>query len=247
MIQSYTFTGSGRQIDAAGVSFRYESGFDGSGVTSIALRIDGNAVGTFEPGDQLDIPTTAKRWEIVPTSSGCTGTVRIGLGKVTSAKLSGIVQTVDGGRTRSITGAAFAGYGWMAATASNNPFVQLWNPSTNKRLVVNGMYAGSNGAQVAHLRMGGVVLSGTGLTQATVVAKSGSSSAPVGEVRAAANASMSAFGGSNAMALYIPTGSTKDHKPSEPWIVPPGTGLLFVGSVQGVDMGATFEWFEESI
>lgn len=142
MLQTYGFTGAGRQIDAAGTSFRYESGTDSGGVTELTLRVDGVPVGTFEPGDQLDIPTACKRWELVPTSSTCNGRVRIGMGRVTSAKLNGTVSVINGERERVKAGQCFiakfyTGEG-IGVSASQFSAGMLRNPSgSGKNLMIS--------------------------------------------------------------------------------------------------------------
>jgi hypothetical protein len=247
MIQSYTFTGSGRQIDASGVSFRYESGSDGSGVTSIALRIDGNAVGTFEPGDQLDIPTTAKRWEIVPTSTGCTGTVRIGLGRVTSAKLAGVVQTIDGGRSRSLAGGGLAGYGGVGAVAGQFGQSQLWNkPASGKNLIVTAVSvaSGAQGPLNCSAFMGQVQLAtflGSGQNK-----KAGDSASSAAEIRCENVAAGRAPAVSAILRNFSGQSSQQaDWKSSEPIVILPGYGLTIHHWGPAVDLGVSFEWFQE--
>lgn len=84
MIQTYTVPVSGRQINAAGTFFRYESsGIEGSD-QSLKVRIDGNDAGTFLPGDSIEIPGQASTWELVPLS--CSAIVKVGFGRITSVR-----------------------------------------------------------------------------------------------------------------------------------------------------------------
>jgi hypothetical protein len=244
MIQTFNFTGTGRQIDAAGVSFRYESGSDGSGVTSIALRIDGNAVGTFEPGDQLDIPTTAKRWEIVPTSTGCTGTVRIGMGRVTSAKLSGVVQTIDGARARSISNAAFAAYGFTSPAAGAYSTVQLWNNGTGgKNLILNDLAVLSNSAGAVAVSVHIVNAALANQIQPGRSKRAGGADSACGVIRGQATTQASNM----VRTFLMPVSTTMVWKPVEPLVIPPNFGVIVQNIGQNIDVGASFDWFEEPI
>jgi hypothetical protein len=137
MIQQFTFDGTGRQIDARGVNFRYESGTDTSGNTDLKLWVDGSAVGTFSPGDLLELPEACKRWEVKPVSSNCTGVVKIGMGKVTTTKVAGVVNTVDVGRSRSINGNNFVFSANVQGTATTSAVAVLFNPAgSGKRILV---------------------------------------------------------------------------------------------------------------
>ena len=155
----------------------------------------------------------------------------------------GVVQTVDGGRARSLADRAFAVYGYKAQVASQNPFVQLFNPAGSKKVaVVNGISLGANATQTAHIRTGNVAVAGSHLSAG--VSKRNGNASVVG-VRVASNASFTWVGGTDAMAIFLTAGKTEQHKPTEPWIVTPGNGLVLVGSNQASDLGASFEWFEE--
>ena len=247
MIQTYNFTGEGRQIDAAGVSFRYESGTDGSGVTSIALRIDGMPVGTFEPGDQLDIPAAAKRWEIVPTSNGCTGTVRIGMGRVTSAKLNGVVQTIDGGKSRSLAGGGLSAYCGIGSVASQFGQAQLWNKAgSGKNMIVTAVSvaSGAQGPLNCSAFMGQVQLAtliGSGQNK-----KAGGATSAAAETRVENVASGRAPTVPQILRSFSGLASQQsDWKSSEPIVILPGYGLTVHHWGAAVDLGVSFEWFEE--
>ncbi len=94
MLQTLTFAGP-RLINAAASFFRYESGSAGGADESIRLRADGQDLGTYYPGDSVELPQACSSWEISPTSSACAGIVRLGVGRVQSARLSGRVSVVD--------------------------------------------------------------------------------------------------------------------------------------------------------
>lgn len=245
MIQTYTFTGTGRQIDAQGVFFRYESGTDGSGVTAIRVLADGAILGTFEPGDTIDLPTPAKRWEIYPTSTGCIGAVRVGNARVSSNKLQGIVQTVDGGRARSISGVAFSGYVDQQGVASNSGFVQLFNATgSNKLLIVNrlSILCGASPSSV---------IASFGATPFTSQLQMGQSKrvygsmSTAGQLRYQSQATPPSSSGS-LRGWQLQASTTFDYVPSEPIVLSSGASLNIGMSAQNNFIGATFEWFEEA-
>ncbi|TBO31327.1 hypothetical protein EYS42_08770 [Aquabacterium lacunae] len=247
MIQTYTFRGQGRQIDAAGVSFRYESGSDGAGETTIELRVDGIPLGTFEPGDQLDLPTPARRWEIVPRSSGCLGSVRIGMGRVTSAKLSGVVQTIDGGKSRSLAGGGLAAYCGVGSVASQFGQAQLWNTAgSGKNLIVTAcsVASGAQGPLNCSAFLGQVQLStyiGAGQNKKTGGAVSTAAQTRVENVGAGRAPSVPQI-----LRNFSGLASQQaDWKSSEPIVILPGYGLTVHHWGAAVDLGVSFEWFEE--
>jgi hypothetical protein len=247
MIQTYTFRGQGRQIDASGVSFRYEAASDGSGETTIDLRVDGIPVGSFEPGDQLDLPTAARRWEIVPRSAGCLGSVRIGMGRVTSAKLSGVVQTVDGGKSRSLAGGGLAAYCGVGSVAGQFGQAQLWNKAASgKNLIVTAcsVASGAQGPLNCSAFLGQVLLSsliGSGQNK-----KAGAATSAAAETRVENVASGRAPAVPQILRNFSGLASQQaDWKSSEPIVILPGYGLTVHHWGAAVDLGVSFEWFEE--
>jgi hypothetical protein len=77
----------GRQVNAAGTFFRYESAGNEGTDTSLRLRVDGNDCGSFLPGDSIELPYQGKTWELTPaTVNGCSANVKIGLGRITTVR-----------------------------------------------------------------------------------------------------------------------------------------------------------------
>lgn len=246
MIQQYSFDGSGRQIDAQGVFFRYESATDGAGLTDLMVTIDGQNMGVFSPGDSLELPKSARRWEVKPVSPGCVGLVKIGNALIKSQKLQGVVQTIDGGRARSLGGTAFIGNAYAVSSAGNFTYVQLYNkPTSDKNLVVNAMTCIATAQMGFHLRGNTVplaTLQGAGLSKRLGVAGSN-----VTELRAAYSNALSDFSSSGLRLFGGAAGGIPSFiRFTEPIIIPPGLGLL-CHTTSTVDLGVTFEWFEEPI
>lgn len=94
MLQTLTFDGA-RVINAEASFFRYESGSAGGADESIKVRADGQDLGLYFPGDSVELPDRRSMWELVPTTATCRGVVRVGVGRVQSARLSGSVRVID--------------------------------------------------------------------------------------------------------------------------------------------------------
>ncbi len=142
MLQTFTFRAVDgvRQVNAKGTFFRYEAGQAGGADTSIRVTADGYELGTYQPGDGIELPTPASTWTITATSAGCVGTVRIGTARVQSARLVGDVNVIDNERAKTLGGQAFQGSGTVLGGGTGVPRVSLWNPGTSTvMLVINSM------------------------------------------------------------------------------------------------------------
>jgi hypothetical protein len=242
MIQQFTFDGNGRQIDARGVTFRYESGTDASGITDLKLWIDGNAVGTLSPGDLLELPMEGKRWEVKPVSPTCYGVVKVGIGKITTTKVAGVVSTVDGGKARSISGGAFAGVMGVGGAAGVSSLAQVWNKSTNANIIINSLSASSSG----------VLDFGAWLNSSALVSVIGSGSA---KRQGKPASTVAELRGGTLLNSSFPAGSTwlkqwahaNDWRMTEPIVIPPGAGLCVHNWTLNATIQLSIEWFEEAI
>jgi hypothetical protein len=246
MIQQFTFDGAGRQIDARGVTFRYESGTDASGITDLKLWIDGNAVGTLSPGDLLELPMEGKRWEVKPVSPTCYGVVKVGIGKITTTKVAGVVSTVDGGKARSMAGLAFAGYGFQAGSTGSRAVVQLWNKSANKTLVVNAVSLSSSAALNIQV---GIVGAAVGSVFSNGLSKgSGMAASTNAELRAGLITPASLLAASSLYKSWVSSvAGLQEWRMTEPIAIPPGKGIQAQAWSDNADIQTSFEWFEEAI
>lgn len=129
MLQTLNFKGP-RQINGSGTFFRYESGSAGGADESIRVRADGQDLGIYWPGDSIELPDERKTWDIIPTTPTTVGVVRVGVGRVQSARLVGNVRVIDGERDKVASGVCFRG-GAAAPGATNGPFVQVFNPGSS--------------------------------------------------------------------------------------------------------------------
>nr|WP_295075361.1 hypothetical protein [uncultured Roseateles sp.] len=145
MLQVLNFSGA-RQINGKASFFRYESCSAGGADESIRVRADGNDLGTFLPGDYVKLPIEAERWEVTPATPTAIGAVRLGLGEVGSARLTGVVSVVDGEKQKVMAGQCFRGS--QAKTgATSGPLIQVWNPpGSGKNLLVQAIRIGCSAA-----------------------------------------------------------------------------------------------------
>ncbi len=251
MIQTFEFYGTGRQINAVGRFFRYESGIDGSGVTDIALTIDGNRVGTIQPGDDIEIPQEASRWEIAPVSSGCTGRVRVGNARITSQKLSGVVQTVDAGLQRAFTSQAFVSQEFTIAAggAGLHTHCQLFNRSTSKTVVVKSIRASSASAVQVRFHFSPFQHASPRDNYSSAAKNAGTAAG----TSWAGYTSKYIAGVANPdlpvpvplWVLAIAAGGRDEKVFIDPLVLPPQTGLVGVVMSANVAASVGFEWHEE--
>lgn len=145
MLQTLNFNGP-RQINAQATFFRYESGSAGGADESIRVRADGSDLGLFWPGDSVELKDPAKLWEIVPATTSCAGVVRVGMGRVQSARLVGTVRVIDGERDKVAAGLCFRGSQGLTG-GPNGPLIQVYNPPLSGRnLFIQAIRIGSSGA-----------------------------------------------------------------------------------------------------
>lgn len=117
MLQTFTFDGGGRLVNMQADYFRYESGGAAGADESIRMRMDGQDLGTYLPGDAITLPRRGVLFEITPVNPACSGVIRLGLGRLDSARLVGTVRVVDEGQAKTLAGGQFAGAAASGASA----------------------------------------------------------------------------------------------------------------------------------
>lgn len=157
MLQTIEFQG-GRQINAAATYFRYESGSAGGASEQIRVRADGNDIGTYMPGDHVELPFQCSTWEIIPVSPQAVGVVRLGVGRVGSARTSGVVRVIDSERDKVASGVCFR-LGGNIAGGTGGPVSQIFNPAgSGKNLFVQAVRIGSTAVETWSVAIGPVVM-----------------------------------------------------------------------------------------
>lgn len=249
MLQTFTFdasqSGGVRQIDAKGTFFRYESGSANGADVGVKVRLDGNDCGIFYPGDSIEqLPIVATRWEIVPNSAVCKGVVRVGMGRVSSARLVGTVDVMDSGKERTKSNLAFADSGFIAnAPATNFGTVQLFNPAgSGKRIIVQRVV--TNCTQTTNINLSFSVTQAAVLRR-QVMPKLSGGAAGVSQVRTENGAA--SIGGAAQIQRAVQANAPIAIDLREPFVVVPGYGLtVWADPVAGVyGLFADFELIEE--
>jgi len=141
MLQTFTFTGAGRQINAQASYFKYESGSAGGADESVSVRVDGQALGEYYPGDSVRLPVAGVLWEITPANAACAGRVRLGVGQVESSRLVGNVKVIDQSADQTMALSQFVAMN-SVQDATKGVIVGLWAQS--KQMIIRSIQFGSN-------------------------------------------------------------------------------------------------------
>jgi hypothetical protein len=186
-------------------------------------------------------------WGSILVESAQAQTIKVLIGSAMggSRRQPGVVQVVDGGRARTMSGQSFMGNLFSAAGAGLLPHVQLWNPpASTKRLFVKKLVVSCSGSGGVQWDWNATALSGLdGLGRS----KLADGAASVGERRnqaPAANILVNpAFMGSLGLAPNIPF--ILDLQ--EPIVLIPGRGLLIQSQTVASSLAATVDYTEDAI
>lgn len=243
----------GFTVHGAGRYFKYLSGNNGGGDTSLVVTPGGQGGSkiVLQPGQAYrvaDSKPTPDSWTLSNNVGGAAiaGKVVIGDGRIDDNSLQGVVQTVDGGKARTLANASFSGYGGAPAVAAQYGQTQLWNPAgSGVRLVLESMTSLGASTTSAMIVTDSTAALAT-LVQAGLPKLLGGSQS-VGQIRNTTTASVvtanpslfviGAVGGAGMLQSSI--------KPVEPIVIPPGHGLQITGNTANNGMSCCFEWYEE--
>jgi hypothetical protein len=239
-------------VHAAGRYIKYVSGNNGGGDCSLVV-VPGAGVGgkiVLQPGQAYHIAPgkpTPDSWVLQNAAGGATilGKVVIGDGRIDDNTFSGVVQTIDGGKARTLNNTAFSGFAAPAGGAATYPRIQLWNPPASGVRVVLESITG----------MGASVVSAIIVTASTValatntqngLSKLLGGAASKGEIHSDTTAS--AQPGNPSLFVIGGVGGTNVQssvKLVEPIVIPPGYGLVLTGNQVNNGISSSFEWYEE--
>lgn len=137
MIQQFSFSGTGRQVNAAGRTFRYETGSAAGASEAIRVRADGQDLGTLLPGDSIRLGRTASLWEVAPVSAACNGVVRVGAAEFESNRLAGTVTLGDTKYGRTLQHRSFVvSQPFDNDVGDTTIRFQVWNPAVSTRALI---------------------------------------------------------------------------------------------------------------
>lgn len=240
------------QVKAGAVYFR--SAVLSNGATDETIIITGQGGGEtliLEPGQGCPVDSAVTHWRV--RSAGGVGTVE---GKLVFGnagftdnrlKVQGTVQVVDGGKTRTIGGAAFNAYASKAVAASGNrPIVGLWNPvGSGKNVYVKSAII-SSGATAQFI---GIIEMTAPLGALARMSKSKKIGSPDGITEVRSLEQPAYTGGHNLIGSNVASSATVFFTFQEPYLLSPGTGIAVNGSdvSAGASLTAAFELIEELI
>lgn len=170
-------------------------------------------------------------------------TLQICGGGVGSDRVMGEVSVINGELSRVKANSCFCGMGSSAGVAGQYSHVQIWNPAASgKNLILNkisALFVTNSGA--------GINVSSAPLTNLTGkgVSKYLGGVASVGEIRNQTNA---AALGTQVLNFGIEvSGGSKDFPFSEPFVIPPGRGVIVQCGGVNISIYGSFQWNEEAI
>lgn len=183
-MQNFSFTASGREINAAGTYVRYEKETGGAADASIRVRVDGQDLGVWLPGDYVSLPTAFGRVEVVPVGAAV-GEVRIGHGLFASSRIvmTGSVQIQDLAKAQTTADKSAMGYVQAQQSSGSWAGVFLKNTHASKKIYVRRLSVGGR-ETVIGWKLG---ISNSGSPGASVAGqnnnKNGSGAAMAGDLR----------------------------------------------------------------
>jgi hypothetical protein len=235
-------------VHAAGRYIKYVAGSNGGGDPGLMLTpgMQGGTKVLLQPGQAYRIDDAASvpdSWTVANYAGGATivGKVVIGNGKIDDSTVQGVVQVVDGGKTRTIANAAFSSANSAGATPAVWGTTELYNPvGSGVRAVISKIYIGSSTAQPMAI----------GLTPTDL----GANGFPTPKLAGGANGKVKAYQGTQgtlpagfkyAFSMQLQAAQTQVITPTEPLVLPPGYGLAVQNVAVNADLNTTIEFYEE--
>ncbi len=229
-----------QQIDVAGSYFKYAKGLG-----PIRVQVDGGGYVDLLPGQGMQGLKFSRL--MVKDTSGATNTGALvaGEGQFTDARISGTVDVVDGGKSRTLAGMAFSA--WLAGGGVAGQFteVQISNPAgSGKNIIIEAIAVASNTATGFQVMAGCADVGGATLAG---VSKNLTSGALVNSSAVLKAGSVAAQSGSTIYLINAAVSTMATWKPVEPIVLGPGGILTVLGQGTQKDVSASFEWYEALI
>ncbi|KVW39458.1 hypothetical protein WK94_24310 [Burkholderia ubonensis] len=250
-IQSYDIqipAGGAQTLEAGGQIFDFlssDSAFDQ--IQVLPEFQQGNV--TLRLGQGFDAGAIVNRWYIKnPGTTAINGTVVLSTAGFRNFRISGDVNVLDGGKSRTLSGAAFIGVGYNAAIASQYSGIALKNAvGTGVRLVVEQYTLAtlSTAGGIVQMKLGPVANVAAYATAGSVASKLAGGAVGSGTVVSGSGAAVVA-GMSQLNFITLNQQMPTYNEPlREPIVIPPGYCLLAQCATQAYDVGCDFEWYEE--
>ncbi|MBR8358333.1 hypothetical protein KDW10_13310 [Burkholderia vietnamiensis] len=223
--QIFDFLSSGSAFDAIQVLPEFQQG-------NVTLKL----------GQGFDAGKVVNRWFVKnPGTTAINGTVVLSTAGFRNFRISGDVNVLDGGKSRTLTGKAFCATGGAPAVAGQYARVQLWNPATSTNRVI--LEAASFSAISANCSANLVPQSAT-ITTPGEVGQPKLIGAAQSTAEVFTDTSAVAATGSMMQVSALQSSQTA-FKLNEPIVIPPGFGLIVWASIANVQITCSFEWYEE--
>ena len=209
-------------------------------------REDGSVVGPLMAG-QGEQNQEFKRLTLVDKSgSNNIGTIVVADNTFVDARTTGEVSIIDGEKSRTLSGGAFSGSPFSLADPANYSVAQIWNPSTQKNLIVRLCEASSPSSLTIafYLSTSALLTDQTSNRTANMLA---GASAPVAQARSGVLATLPIYSNSLLRSVSLAANAVYLYKPSGNIVIPPNKGLSLLGTVVNTTITSNFEWFEEPV
>ncbi|MGZ3319657.1 MAG: hypothetical protein ACXU9C_01610 [Xanthobacteraceae bacterium] len=233
----FTLTPNGaQQIDVRGKFFKYISG-----AGKIRVRTS--------TGDSIDLLPGQGVWNTDYTSltvqdrSGIAnyGLLLAGDFDFHDDRISGSVEVIDGGRSRTLANQAFEGSTYAPVVAGKYATVQLWNPAgSGKRLVLKRVTGSCNTSAPVGIKLTQTQMATLDGNTPSKLAGGAQSTAQLRYDSVAALPTEKAFAG-----IGVTAGVSVDRVYQEPILILPGWGLMLWSNGLGYDCVGAFEFYEE--
>lgn len=241
--------GKVRLIDQLADNIYFLNGSAGGGDTTIVIRPEsgGDAV-YLKPGQayKFNAGEAAPRWSIRNHKGEGTivGQLLFSVGTFTDNRVSGSVEVIDGGKNRVSAGVTYSLSAAPSAQAGLINHVQLWNPvGSGKNLVVSQVIVGTSAFDIVAFKFHNAALA---TLAGNVLNKKAGAAASIAESRSQRDAAVLTPGA--ALVFATCNGSSSNLiKPTEPFLLPPGNGLVVHNATANVALYATIEHYEESV
>jgi len=229
--------GASQTIDVKGRFFKYKAG---TGLIRVRTSLGGFV--DVLPGQGIENVNFTSLTIADRSNAANVGSILAGDFDFRDDRISGSVEVIDGGRTRTLAGAAFLGGNNQVAVGGVVSNVQIWNPPASSKIVVVKEVSFSGD-------IGGLHSIKSGNSVATTVSGNGTSKRIGGSVSAAQLCIQT--GVLPAMAyLYSVQGSPNQNYTKvfqEPVVLMPGFGLFVTSTNLGENLFTNFEWVEEPV
>lgn len=229
--------GASQTIDVKGRFFKYKAG---TGLIRVRTSLGGFV--DVLPGQGIENVHFTSLTIADRSGAANVGSILAGDFDFRDDRITGSVEVIDGGRTRTLANAAFLGGNNQAGVAGAVSNVQIWNPPASGKIVIVKEVSFSGDIGGLHsIKSGGVC--------ATTVSGNGTSKRIGGASSAAQLCIQSGVLGASAY-LYNVQGSPNQNYTKafyEPVVLMPGSGLFVTSTNAGENLFTNFEWVEEAM